>query len=58
MLLLNSKDLKAKIPTENSAHDSRLENLKSSLRLAYNLVQKANENPICRTNGYMTGKQN
>ena len=42
MVLPNSNDLKAKVPTENSDHDSRLENLKSSLRLAYKLVKKAN----------------
>jgi len=41
MVLPNSSDLKAKIPKENSDHDSRLENQKSSLRLAYNLVKKA-----------------
>jgi len=43
MVLPNSKDFKAKIPTENSGYDSRLENLKSSLRLAYKLVKKANK---------------
>ena len=43
MVVPNSNDLKAKIPTENSGHDSRLENLKSSLRLAYKLVKKANK---------------
>jgi len=32
MVLPNSNDLKAKIPTKNSDHDSRLENLKSSLK--------------------------
>lgn len=43
MVLPNSNDLKAKIPKENFDHDSRLENLKSSLRLAHKLVQKANK---------------
>ena len=35
MVLPNSNDMKAKVLEENSDHDSRLENLKSSLRLAY-----------------------
>jgi hypothetical protein len=43
MVLPNSNDLEAKILTENSGHDSRLENLKSSLRHAYKLVKKANK---------------
>jgi hypothetical protein len=32
MVLPNSNDLKAKVPKENSDHDCRVENLKSSLR--------------------------
>jgi hypothetical protein len=43
MALPNSNDLKAKVPKENSDHDSRLENLKSSLRLACKSVKKANK---------------
>jgi len=43
MVLLNSNDLKAKVLKGNSNHDSRLENLKSSLILAYNLVKKDNK---------------
>jgi len=43
MALPNSNDLKAKVPKENSDHDSRLENLKTSLRLACKSVKKANK---------------
>jgi hypothetical protein len=51
MVLPNSNDLKAKVPKENSGHDSRLENLKSSLRLAYKLVKKANTNSHLKNKG-------
>jgi len=44
MVLPNSNDLKAKVLKGNSDHNSRLENLKSSLRLACKLVKKANKN--------------
>jgi len=57
MVLPNSNDLEAKTPKENSDHDSRIETLKSSLRLAYKLVKKANKKSHLK-NGYMTGKQN
>jgi len=43
MVLPNSKDLKAKFLKGNSNHDSRQENPKSSLRLAYKLAKKANK---------------
>jgi len=43
MALPKSNDLEANIRKENSDHDSRLENLKSSLRLAYKSVKKANK---------------
>ena len=43
VVLPNSNDLKAKTLKESSDHDSRLENLKSSLRLAYKSVKKANK---------------
>jgi len=44
MALPNSDNLKAKLPKEkeNFDQDRRLENLKSSLRLAYKAVKKAN----------------
>jgi len=41
MALPNSNDLKAKTPKENLDHDSRIENLKSGLILAYKSVKKA-----------------
>ena len=43
MVLPNSNDWKAEAPEENSDHDSRLEKLKSSLRLAHKSVKKANK---------------
>ena len=42
MALPNSDNLKAKFWKENFDQDCRLENLKSSLRLAYKAVKKAN----------------
>jgi len=44
MALPNSDNLKAKLPKEkeNFDQDRRLENLKSSLQLAYKAVKKAN----------------
>jgi len=44
MTLPNSDNLKAKLPKEkaNFDQDRRLENLKSSLQLAYKAVKKAN----------------
>jgi len=43
MALPNNNDLKVKIPKEHLDHDSRIENLKSSLILACKSVKKANK---------------
>jgi hypothetical protein len=43
MNLLSTDNLKARCPNEDISQDQRLENLKSSLRTAYELVAKANE---------------
>ena len=43
MQLPGNDNLKARCPTENSSQDSRLEQLKASLRTAYKLVAKANK---------------
>ena len=43
MQLPGNDNLKARCPTENSNQDSRLEQLKASLRTAYKLVAKANK---------------
>ena len=51
MVLPNSNDLKAKVTKENSDHDSRLENLKSSLRLAYELLKKVNKKSHLKNKG-------
>ena len=44
MALPNSNDMKAKLPegNKNFDHNYRLKNLKSSLKLAYKTVKKAN----------------
>jgi hypothetical protein len=44
MVLPNSNDLKAKISKQDPSHAQRLENLKSSLKLAYKSVAQANRN--------------
>jgi len=41
MVLPNSSDLKAKISKENPTHKQRLENLKTSLKLAYKSIARA-----------------
>ena len=43
MVLPNSDDLKAKLPQENPSYQQRLENFRSNLNLAYELVAKANK---------------
>jgi hypothetical protein len=43
MVLPNSNDLKAKISKQDTSHAQRLENLKSSLKLAYKSVAQANK---------------
>ena len=42
MSLHGNDTLKAKLPQKNQEHEQRLQTLKSSLKLAYNLVAKAN----------------
>ena len=42
MVLPSTENLKARLPKDNTDEDQRLENLKSSLRLAYRLAAKAN----------------
>jgi hypothetical protein len=42
MTLLNRANLKAKVTEENPDHKQRLESLKSTLKLAYDAVAKAN----------------
>jgi hypothetical protein len=42
MILSNTDNLKACLPNDHTDEDQRLENLKSNLRLAYNLAAKAN----------------
>jgi hypothetical protein len=42
MVLPGNENLKAKSSTENPDHKRRLENLKSSLKLAYKAVVRAN----------------
>jgi len=43
MTLPNSDNLKAKISTENPDQNSRLKNLQSSLKLAYQQIARANK---------------
>jgi len=43
MILPNHANLKAKVTAENPDHKQRLESLKSSLKLAYETVAKANK---------------
>jgi hypothetical protein len=52
MVLPNSNDLKAKISKEDPGHTQRLENLKSSLKLAYKSVAQANRNSHLNNKGY------
>ena len=58
MSLPNSENLKPKLPTdkENTAVDCRLENLKSSLRLAYESVKKANKQSHLKNEQYYDKK--
>jgi hypothetical protein len=42
MSLPSTDDLKAKIPQKTQDQEERLQNLRSSLKLAYSLVAKAN----------------
>jgi hypothetical protein len=44
MVLPGNENLKAKISLENPDHKRRLQNLKSSLKLAYKAVARANRN--------------
>ena len=43
MVLPSTKNLKARLPKDNTDEYQRLENLKSNLRLAYKLAAKANK---------------
>ena len=42
MVLPSTDNLKARLPKDNIDDHQRLENLKSNMRLAYNLAAKAN----------------
>ena len=56
MVLPNSDDLKAKLPQDNPSYQQRLENLRSNLKLAYELVAKANKRSHDRNRRYYDPK--
>ena len=56
MVLPNSDDLKAKLPQDNPSYQQRLENLRSNLKLAYELVAKANKRSHDRNRQYYDRK--
>ena len=56
MILPNSDNLKAQFPQDNPRRDKRLENLRSNLKLAYELVAKANKTSHYRNKRYYDRK--
>ena len=56
MVLPNSDDLKAQLPQDNPSHQQRLENLRSNLKLSYELVVKANKRSHDRNKRYYDRK--
>ena len=57
MIFPNNNNLKAELPQDNPSHEQRLENFRSNLKLAYELVAKANKRSYIEANNTIIAKQ-